>query len=131
MKNKKYSFLLFVSFLIVGCDSSFGSVTLKDTKGNKYTFKNESMTCQSKLYISNQKFPKKFHEKSNSINCESSAIKEDIAGLRYVVSFEKEVCLGRDGKDFSKNVEDYDRFNRSIIRKAKFQCMAAKKLGKY
>ena len=44
MKNLKTFFLVFIPFLIVGCDSG-GGVYLTDRRGNKYTFKNESVTC--------------------------------------------------------------------------------------
>ena len=61
---------------LVGCDG-IGGVTLTDRKGNKYTFKNKSLTCT---------------EAYQNIYCEGSAIKKDILGKRYVVDFKEEYC---------------------------------------
>ena len=79
MNNKKIFFLAFVSFLIVGCDS-IGGVNLTDTRGNKYTFKDESVTCTRDSY-------------TYDINCVGSAIKKDIGGSRYTTQFPKTTCL--------------------------------------
>ena len=99
MKNKKIFFLAFISFLIVGCDS-IGGVNLTDTRGNKYKFKNESVTCEK--------------NSRGSIYCEGSAIKTDIAGKRYVVDFVRTYCQNP-SKTYMPNY---------------FVCSAAKELGK-
>ena len=52
-----------------------------DTKGNKYKFKNESVTCTE----ADNRYGYYFI-------CEGSAIKKDIAGGREVVEFPNTVC---------------------------------------
>ena len=64
--------MLFFSFLIVGCDS-IGGTTLTDTRGNKYTFKDVSVTCDKPFDI--------------SFFCEGSAIKKDISGKNMWLNF--------------------------------------------
>ena len=76
MKNKKIFLFAFLSLFLVGCDST-GGVNLTDTKGNKYNFKNENVTCENEL---------------GYIDCEGSAIKKDIAGQKYVVEFARKYC---------------------------------------
>ena len=77
MKNKKIFLFAFLSLFLVGCDS-IGGLNLTDTRGNKYNFKNESVTCENILDV--------------MIYCEGSAIKKDIAGQRYVVEFPRTYC---------------------------------------
>ena len=101
MKNKKTFLFAFFSFLIVGCDS-IGGTTLTDTRGNKYTFKDVSVTCDKPFDI--------------SLICEGSAIKKDISGKKYVVEFQKQICVSSTGVE--KN-------NGHLV------CSAAKKLGKF
>ena len=76
MKNKKIFLFAFLSLFLVGCDSIDG-LNLTDTRGNKYNFKNESVTCENNYDL---------------IYCEGSAIKKDIAGQRYVVEFPRTFC---------------------------------------
>ena len=104
MKNKKIFFFAFISFFIVGCNS-IGDVTLTDTKGNKYTFKNESVTCEQA-------------GKYGGVFCEGSAIKRDIAGNRYATEFSSEVCIYMTTDGLSEEIQD------------DFICAAAKELGK-
>ena len=84
--NKKIFLFAFLSLFLVSCDG-IGGFTLTDTKGNKYTFRNESVYCEKLI--------------NGNIMCEGSAIKTDIAGKRYVVEFESEYCKSRDGKIFN------------------------------
>ena len=99
MKNTKIFLFAFLSFFLVGCDG-MGGVTLTDTKGNKYTFKNESITCRKLI---------------TSILCEGSAVKKNIAGQRYVVDFERTFC---------KNISTKKIYSEYFI------CSAAKEFGK-
>ena len=75
MNNKKIFLFAFLSLFLIGCDS-IGGVNFTDTRGNKYNFKNESVTCKNEGYI----------------YCEGSAIKKDIAGQKYVVEFARTYC---------------------------------------
>ena len=102
MNNKKIFLFAFLSLFLVGCDS-IGGVKLTDTKGNKYIFKNESVTCRINKY--------------GSTYCEGSAIKKDIAGKRYAYDFREEMCKYMTS---SRKIETVDNFI----------CDAAKKLGK-
>ena len=121
MKNKKIFLFAFLSFFLVGCDSIDG-VNLTDTKGNKYTFKNESVTCTRESY-------------RGDITCVGSAIKKDIGGSRFVTQFPKTECLNanylRRGflTGLSMEWEEIERFwygelDESIL------CSAANQLGK-
>ena len=115
MKNKKIFLFAFLSFLIVGCDS-VGGVNLTDTKGNKYNFKNESVTCTRTEFQYNGFL-------NRSTDCEGSGIKKDIAGSRYVVEFNEKWCVThRKESGGWKLVTDYSDNN--------FICSAAKQLGK-
>tara|TARA_B100000886_G_C20248098_1_gene417497 strand:+ start:310 stop:615 length:306 start_codon:yes stop_codon:yes gene_type:complete len=76
MDNKKIFLFAFLSLFLVSCDG-IGGVTLTDKKGNKYTFRNASVTCE---------------QMGNYIYCEGSAVKKNIAGQRYVVDFERKLC---------------------------------------
>ena len=96
--------MAFIPFLIIGCDSA-GGVTLSDTKGNKYTFKNESVTCSATSW--------------GEVYCEGSAIKKNIAGNRYAIDFGKEMCL----VETKRGIETYDED--SLL------CNAAIELGKF
>ena len=99
-KFTKFYFLFFLGLIFLTRLVSDRGVTLEDTKGNKYTFKNQSLTCLEKY--------------QGMIHCEGSAIKKDILGKRYVVDFQSEYCKTlRDGKIFSDLI-----------------CSAAKKMGK-
>ena len=115
MNNKRISFLFgFLFFFFFGgwIQSQirrgnlllFG-VTLTDTKGNKYKFKNESVTCR----INNL----------DDIYCEGSAIKKDIAGNRYAFDFREELCKYRNFSNGGFLIGDH------------FICDAAKELGKF
>ena len=106
MKNKKIFLFAFLSFLIVGCDS-VGGVNLTDTRGNKYTFKNDSVNCRS----TSDAYPQTL--------CEGSAIKKDIAGNRYVTEFAERQCKYT---NYSNVV--FESIGDSLI------CNAAKELGK-
>ena len=111
--------MAFIPFLIVGCDSG-GGVYLTDTRGNKYTFKNESVTCT--------------RERTWDITCVGSAIKKDIGGSRFVTQFPKTECLDanlfKDGflnEDFRREGIMrfwYGELDESIL------CSAANQLGK-
>ena len=102
MNNKKIFLFAFLSLFLVGCDS-IGGVNFTDTKGNKYKFKNESVTCRINKY--GESF------------CEGSAIKKDLAGNRYAYDFPEMPCTY---KTSSGKLEFVDFFI----------CDAAKKLGK-
>tara|TARA_Y100001970_G_scaffold290092_1_gene422545 strand:+ start:1351 stop:1695 length:345 start_codon:yes stop_codon:yes gene_type:complete len=102
-KNFNKFYLLFgLLFLLfrLGLD---GGVTLTDTKGNKYKFKNESVTCTGQI------------DSDVSLICEGSAIKKDIAGGKSVVEFDR-MC--------------WNAFTRRYT-SPNFICSAANKLGKY
>ena len=79
---EKYKNILicFLSLFLIGCDG-IGGVTLTDGKGNKYTFKNQSLTCRQNVY--------------GSIYCEGSAIKKNIAGEKNVVEYASTLCSSR------------------------------------
>ena len=99
MKHKKNTLFCFSLFFLVGC----GGVNLTDTKGNKYKFKNETVTCTE--------------DSVGNIFCEGVAIKKDILGNRYLVDFPKEYCkYGFSG--------DLNKFS-------SFICSAGKKFGKW
>ena len=102
MNNKKIFLFAFLSLFLVGCDS-IGGVNFTDTKGNKYTFKNESVTCRINKY--------------GDTYCEGSAIKKDLAGKRYAYDFREKPCKYMTS---SRKIEILDHFI----------CDAAKKLGK-
>ena len=117
-----------LSLFFIGTDSvnsfPFGGVTLTDTRGNKYTFKNESVTCTRESY-------------RGDITCVGSAIKKNIGGSRFVTQFPKTECLdatylerGFLNADFLPyEWEEIERFwygklDESIL------CSAANQLGK-
>jgi len=102
MNNKKIFLFSLLSLFLVGC--SAGGVTLTDTKGNKYTFKNNSVTCRI--------------TESAGTFCEGSAIVKDIAGTRYATNFDEKLC------------KYYSRVSNKIEFTKDFICIAAKKLGK-
>ena len=102
MKNKKIFLFAFLSLFLVGCDSIDG-LNLTDTRGNKYNFKNENVTCEKRM---------------SSIYCEGSAIKKDIAGQRYVVEFPSTWCSS-------------PKSNPNFYKKDKLICSAAKELGEF
>ena len=121
VNNLKIFFLVLIPFLIIGCDSG-GGVYLNDRRGNKYTFKNESVTCTRESY-------------RGDITCVGSAIKKDIGGSRFVTQFPKTECLNanylRRGflTGLSMEWEEIERFwygelDESIL------CSAANQLGK-
>ena len=105
MKNKKTFLFAFLSFLIVGCDS-IGGTTLKDGKGNKYIFKDASITCD-------------IGDGDVSAFCEGSAIKKDILGKTYVVEYGYSLCRDIYGNETYNDEDEY------------LLCSAAKKLGKF
>ena len=92
-----------ISLLLTGC--GFGNVEVKDRRGNKYTFKPDSVTCFSGMF--------------GGIYCEGSAIKKDIAGRRYVVQLSKKLCQSP-----YKNSTAFTEPS-SII------CAGARKIGEY
>ena len=110
MKNKKIFLFAFLSLFLVGCDS-IGGVNLTDTRGNKYTFKDESVTCT--------------HEWSG-IKCEGSAIVKNIGGSRFTTQFSKKTCLGYYSNTYAngKYVSFYTGLEKDVL------CQGANKLGK-
>ena len=86
--------------LLVGCNS-VGGLTLSDNKGNKYTFKNESLNCG-------------IRDSRREIDCEGSAIKKDILGNKNVVEFPKKLCVYRSGETTYTNY-DYNFICRAAI----------------
>ena len=111
MNNKKIFLFAFLSFFLVGCDST-GGVNLTDTRGNKYTFKNESVTCYTNIH--------------GDIKCIGSAIKKDIGGQRFTTQFSEKVCLGYYSNTFAngKYVSFYTGLEKDVL------CQAANQLGK-
>ena len=112
--NKKIIFVFsLLSLFFIGTDSvnsfPFGGVTLTDTKGNKYTFKKESVTCRE----GGGQF--------NYIDCEGSAIKKDIAGNRYATEFSEKTCAFTNRYTKQQQLSSYNY----LI------CTAAQKLGKF
>tara|TARA_B100000989_G_C19240762_1_gene343911 strand:- start:177 stop:512 length:336 start_codon:yes stop_codon:yes gene_type:complete len=104
MKIKTFFFSLF-SFLIVGCNSA-GVVNLTDTRGNKYTFKNASVTCSKGLY--------------SRIYCVGSAIMKDIGGSRFTTQFPEAECV----QPVYPEKLIWREVNNNVL------CQAADKLGK-
>ena len=100
---KKTFLLALISFVIAGC--SFGSVQVKDRKGNKYTFKPDYVTCVIQW---------------GGILCEGQAIKKDISGRRYVVQLSQKFCDDTQG-DTNYALMDHD----AVV------CEGARKLGIY
>ena len=120
MNNKKIFLFAFLSLFLVGCDS-IGGVNLTDTKGNKYTFKNDSVNCRIDDTNKNSLW---------RIYCEGSAIKKDISGNRYVVEFSEKECVFQGWELYegtlqrTGNKKLYTYFDRYFI------CSAANQLGK-
>ncbi len=113
IKNKKIFLLAFIPFLIIGCDS-VGGVNLTDTRGNKYTFKNESVTCTADSVW-------------GDIDCVGSAIKKDIGGSRFTTQFPETECMSY--FMFSKSAfgparRYYTKLKKDVL------CQAANQLGK-
>ena len=106
----KKTLFLFILFFIAGC--SLGNVELKSTRGNKYTFKNNSVYCfEEPIYL--YRFSDLYDY--NSVMCEGTAIKKNIAGQRFVHDFKKVECIDMNNKERNQQ---------------SFVCTAAKKLGK-
>ena len=102
---KKTFLLALISFVITGC--SDGSVQIRDDKGYIYTFKPDFIFCR----------PSEFDYKM--IFCEGQAIKENMAGQRYVIKLPSTPCDYKD-KEFTGTLSSGLRV-----------CRAARKLGKY
>ena len=74
--------ICFLFFLIWGCDSISGT-TLTDNRGKKYTFKDVSVTCDKPFDM--------------SLFCEGLAIKKVILEKKYIVKFQKYICVSLTG----------------------------------
>ena len=112
MKNKKIFFLAFITFLIIGC-VQVGGVNLTDTWGNKYTFKNESVTCTADFM--------------GDINCVGSAIQKDIGGSRFTTQFPETECMSYyliSKSAFGPARRYYSKLKMDVL------CQAANQLGK-
>jgi len=103
---KKTFLLALISFVITGC--SDGSVQIRDNEGYIYTFKHDFIFCR----------PSEFDYKI--IFCEGQAIKENMAGQRYVIKLTSRLC------DYK--VKDWDP---GTIEAGSLVCRGARKLGKY
>ena len=98
---KKLLLLVTLPLTIAGC--SFLNAQYEDGRGNKYTFKSNSVSC---------------FEQYNGIKCRGSAIKKNIGGQRFVVNVKSKWCVDNDNGRISNDTY-------SML------CLAAQKLGKY
>tara|TARA_B100000700_G_scaffold168453_1_gene186003 strand:+ start:1153 stop:1464 length:312 start_codon:yes stop_codon:yes gene_type:complete len=95
----RISLLGSIVVLISGCGSQ-----LRDTRGNTYLFKQNSVTCIERV--------------NGGIYCTGSAIKKDIRGFKQVIEFGEEKCWDPDPDPSMGGYRNH------------FICDAAKKLGK-
>ena len=114
--------IYFISEYDIGSFEEEKGTTVSDGRGNKYLFKENSVSCRDdkrNLRILNSNISETF------TYCMGSAIKTDIAGQRYVIDFPEALCKSSD----PDSRMDWNSENR--IRPNALTCVAARQMGKY
>ena len=87
MKKNYLKIIPLIAFTLVGCT---GGVTIKDTAGNKITFKREDVSCE----LTNKPY---------GFECRANGVVEDLAGNRFAKSYEYYYCDPKD-KESETNI---------------------------
>ena len=114
--------IYFISEYDIGSFEEEKGTTVTDGRGNKYLFKENSVSCRDNtltLRILDN------YSSETLTYCVGSAIKTDIAGQRYVIDFPEALCKSSN----PDAIMDWNSENR--IRPNALTCVAAKKMGKY
>ena len=78
MKKNYLRIIPLIAFTLVGCT---GGVTIKDTTGNKVTFKSEDVRCDDLI------------GGSHTYSCRANGVVEDLAGNKYAKSYINAFCI--------------------------------------
>ena len=97
MKKNYLKIVPLIAFTLVGCT---GGATLKDTAGNKITFKRENVSCTKDLAYTNYgEFGPEVYYK-----CTANGVREDLAGKKYAKQYEEWCDSDTESKESESNI---------------------------